>query len=78
MSNKLARPKSGPLKSSPPPHGYRTFDDWQAEQEHDLRTPGQCSISVGSPVRWRRRNGRVIVTERAAVVANQTKTAKPG
>jgi hypothetical protein len=63
-----SRPWSSTLKGGEPP-APRTFEDWQAEQALDMRTPEQRGISVGSPVMWRRRNGRVIVTERATVIA---------
>jgi hypothetical protein len=69
MANKITRPKSGPYKGSAAPQSPRTFEDWQAEQALDQRTPEQRGITVGSPVRWRHRNGHVIVTERATVLA---------
>jgi hypothetical protein len=69
MTDQSARPKSGWFKRAPLPPVQRSFEDWQAEQANDLRTPGQRGIGVGSPVQWRRRSGRVVVTERATVVA---------
>lgn len=69
MMSKFARPKSGPFRSVPLQPVHHTFEDWQAEQANDLRTPQQRGIGVGSPVMWRRRSGRLVVTERATVVA---------
>ncbi len=51
------------------PLARRTFDEWQADQQRDTRTPSQRGIEVGTPVMWRYRNGRVIITERATVTA---------
>ena len=48
---------------------YRTFEDWQAEQQLDQRTPAQRGISVGSSVMWRHRDRHVIVTDHATVTA---------
>jgi hypothetical protein len=64
-----SRCKSIVLNNSANPRIYRTFQDWQAEQLLDVRTPEQRGISVGSPVMWRYMHNRVIVTDRATVVA---------
>ncbi|MCL4505805.1 MAG: hypothetical protein M1434_09890 [Chloroflexi bacterium] len=69
MNNVKARPRSIALKGSPQLRVYRSFEDWEAEQRLDLRTPEQRGIGVGSPVMWRHRNGRIIITERAIVTA---------
>jgi hypothetical protein len=69
MNNSQPRNKSIGLKGSPQVRVYRTFEDWQAEQEADLRTPEERGIHVGSPVMWRHRTNQVIVTERAIVIA---------
>jgi hypothetical protein len=69
MNNSRAQPKSIGLKGSPQLRVYRTFEDWQAEQQADLRTPEQRGIHVGSPVMWRHRTNQIIVTERAIVMA---------
>jgi hypothetical protein len=69
MNNSRPRNKSIALKGSPQARVYRTFEDWQAEQQADLRTPEQRGIRIGSPVMWRHRANQVIVTERAIVAA---------
>jgi hypothetical protein len=69
MKNTQQRAKSIALKGSPQLRAYRTFEDWQAEQRADLRTPEQRGIHVGSPVMWRHRTDQFIVTERAVVTA---------
>jgi hypothetical protein len=61
--------KSIGLAGSPTVRVYSTFEDWQAEQRADLRSPEQRGIHVGSPVMWRYRANGVIVTERAVVTA---------
>jgi hypothetical protein len=48
---------------------YRTFEDWKADQERDTRTPEERGIRVGSSVMWRHKQDRVIVTDRALVLA---------
>ncbi len=63
------RPKPSETAADPPQQPHRTFDDWQADQQRDMRTPAQRGIEVGAPVMWRYRKGRVIVTERATVTA---------
>ena len=64
-----SRPKSIALQGGHQPRVYRTFEDWQAEQQHDVRTPEERGIHIGSSVMWRHRHERIIVTERATVVA---------
>ncbi len=64
-----SRVKSTDPKATPQPRTYRTFEDWQAEQQRDTRSPEQRGIHVGSAVMWRHRQDRVIATERATVVA---------
>jgi hypothetical protein len=63
------RRKSIALNSNAQPRIYRTFEDWQAEQQLDERTPEQRGIRVGSMVMWRHRSGNVIVTDHATVTA---------
>lgn len=63
-----ARRKSIVLSSAASQRVYRTFEDWQADQALDLRTPAERGIQVGSPVMWRYRHERVIVTDRAIVL----------
>jgi hypothetical protein len=63
-----ARRKSIVLSNAASQRVYRTFEDWQAEQSLDLRTPAERGIQVGSPVMWRYRNEKVIVTDRAIVL----------
>ncbi len=55
--------------SSAQPRVYRTFEDWQAEQQRDKRTPEERGIRVGSSVMWRHRDNGIIVTDRATVTA---------
>lgn len=69
MRNQKTRNQSIVLKGSPTAQIYRTFEDWQTEQQADLRTPAQRGIQVGSTVMWRYRAEGVIVTERAIVTA---------
>jgi len=69
MGTSNQRPRSIALKGSPQVRVYRTFEEWQAEQQKDSRTPEQRGIQVGSSVMWRHRNGNVIVTDRATVTA---------
>ncbi len=69
MDNTKPRPRSIALKGSPQLRVYRSFEDWEAEQRADLRTPEQRGIGVGTPVMWRHRNDRIIITERAIVMA---------
>ncbi|MCL4504520.1 MAG: hypothetical protein M1434_00290 [Chloroflexi bacterium] len=64
-----AKPKSIVLKNGAQPRVYRTFEDWQAVQERDSRTPEERGIKVGSAVMWRHRNGSIISTDRATVIA---------
>jgi hypothetical protein len=69
MNNTNARPRSIALKGSPQLRVYRTFEDWEADQKSDPRTPEQRGIMVGAAVMWRHRSNKVIVTERAVVIA---------
>ena len=69
MNNTKPRPRSIALKGSPQLRVYRSFEDWESDQRADLRTPEQRGIGVGTPVMWRHRNDRVIITERAIVMA---------
>jgi hypothetical protein len=48
---------------------YKTFEDWEAEQRNDSRTPGERGIHVGSSVMWRHKQKGIIVTDRAIVLA---------
>jgi hypothetical protein len=63
-----ARRKSIVLSSAASQRVYRTFEDWQAEQSLDQRTPAERGIQVGSPVMWRHRHAKVIITDRAIVL----------
>jgi hypothetical protein len=63
-----ARRKSIVLSSAASQRIYRTFEDWQADQALDLRTPAERGIQIGSPVMWRYRHEKVIVTDRAIVL----------
>lgn len=69
MNNTKPRHVSIALKGTPQVRVYDTFEDWQAEQKADLRTPEQRGIHVGSAVMWRYRANQVITTERAIVMA---------
>lgn len=66
MSN--SRSKSIALNAAQP-RVYRTFEDWQAEQLRDKRTPEERGIHVGSSVMWRHKDNGIIVTDRATVTA---------
>lgn len=66
MSNSRAR--SIALNSAQP-RTYRTFEDWQAEQQKDTRTPEERGIRVGLSVMWRHKHNGIILTDRAAVTA---------
>ncbi len=57
------------LKNGAQARVYRTFEDWQAAQEKDQRTPGERGIKVGALVMWRHRDGSIISTDRATVIA---------
>ncbi len=63
------KPKSIVLRNGTTTRVYRTFEDWQAAQDLDKRTPEQRGIKVGGPVMWRHRNDGIITTDRATVVA---------
>jgi hypothetical protein len=52
-----------------PERTYRTFEEWQAEQLLDLRSPTERGIMIGTPVMWRHKDANVIVTDRAIVTA---------
>ncbi len=67
MSN--TRPRSIVLRSNRQPRAYRTYEDWQAQQENDTRTAEQRGIRVGSSVMWRHKQDNNIITDRATVVA---------
>lgn len=70
MKAKSDPPKNGSYRSGYAVREQRTFEDWQADQEGDLRTAEQRGICVGSQVMWRRRTpNNIILTERATVVA---------
>ena len=69
MTNPKPRHISIALKGTPQVRVYDTFEDWQAEQKADLRTPEQRGIHIGSAVMWRYRANQVITTERAIVTA---------
>jgi hypothetical protein len=51
------------------PRVYRTFEDWESEQQRDTRTPEERGIRIGSSVMWRHKQGTVIITDRATVTA---------
>jgi hypothetical protein len=63
------RPKSIALSGGSPQRVYRTFEDWEAEQRSDSRSPAERGIHVGSSVMWRHKHNRLIVTDRAMVLA---------
>lgn len=64
-----ARRKSIVLSNAASQRVYRTFEDWEAEQLLDQRTPEERGIQVGSPVMWRYRDHKVIFTDRAIVLS---------
>ncbi len=76
MSN--TRPRSIVLKGGHQPRIYRTYEDWQAQQQNDTRTAEQRGIRVGSPVMWRHKHNDIIITDRATVlsISNETVTLK--
>lgn len=63
-----SRRKSIVLNSATSQRVYRTFEDWQADQLLDQRTPTERGIQVGSPVMWRHMHKKVIVTDHAIVL----------
>lgn len=63
-----SRRKSIVLNEASSQRVYRTFEDWQADQLLDMRTPAERGIQVGSPVMWRHLQEKVIVTDRAIVL----------
>ena len=67
MSN--TRPKSIVLKGNHQQRVYRTYEDWETQQQNDPRTPEQRGIRIGSSVMWRHKQDNVIVTDRASVLA---------
>ncbi len=69
MNAVKTRRNSIALKGTPQARVFDTFEDWQAEQQADVRTPEQRGIHVGATVLWRYRVNQVIHTERATVVA---------
>jgi hypothetical protein len=74
MKMQKPRNQSIVLKGSPTAQVYRSFEDWQAEQQADLRTLAQRGIQIGSMVMWRYRADGVITTERAIVLAIEDQT----
>jgi hypothetical protein len=65
---RTSRPKSIVLKSNPQNRVYRTFEDWQAEQKLDTRTPQERGIRIGSAVMWRHRHNGLILSDRVTVM----------
>ena len=65
---RTSRPKSIVLKGGAQPRVYRTFEDWQAEQKKDNRTPTERGIRVGSAVLWRHKHNGIILSDRATVL----------
>lgn len=63
------RSKSIALGNSQQQRIYKTFEDWEAEQRNDNRTPVERGIHVGSSVMWRYKQNRIIITDRAIVTA---------
>lgn len=68
LSVSNSRSKSIALNSAQP-RVYRTFEDWQAEQLRDKRTPEERGIHVGSSVMWRHKDNGIILTDRATATA---------
>lgn len=66
---KSPRSKSIALGNGSQPRVYRTFEDWESEQQRDTRTPEERGIKVGSSVMWRHKQNGIIVTDRATVTA---------
>ncbi|NJM40324.1 MAG: hypothetical protein HC853_05945 [Anaerolineae bacterium] len=66
---RTSRPKSIVLKGGAQPRVYRTFEDWQAEQKLDTRTPNERGIRIGSAVMWRHKHNGLILSDRATVLA---------
>ena len=64
-----SRSKSIALGNTAQQRVYRTFEDWQSDQQRDNRTPEERGIRVGSSVMWRHKQDRIIVTDRATVLA---------
>ena len=57
------------LKGGQQPRVYRTYEDWQAEQKRDTRTPSERGIRVGSAVMWRHKHNGIILSDRVTVLA---------
>jgi hypothetical protein len=68
------RAQNNTFTGGPAAHPARTFEDWQADQQADDRTPEERGLHIGSPVMWRHRSGRVITTERAVILAIEANT----
>jgi len=66
---KSPRSKSIALGNGSQPRVYRTFEDWESEQQRDTRTPEERGIKIGSSVMWRHKHNGIIVTDRATVTA---------
>jgi hypothetical protein len=71
---RTTRPKSIVLKSGQQPRVYRTYEDWQAEQKRDTRTPSERGIRVGSAVLWRHKQNGIILSDRVTVLAIHNNT----
>ena len=66
---RTTRPKSIVIGNNHATRVYRTFEDWEAQQQQDQRTPEERGIRVGSAVMWRHRQNQLIVSDRAMVLA---------
>ena len=66
---KPKQPKSIVLGHASSATVFRTFEDWQADQLKDTRPPAARGINVGMPVLWRHKKGKLVLTERAIVLA---------
>jgi hypothetical protein len=74
MKKIQTQPQNNRSDSGQQLHPAHTFEDWQADQKADARTPEERGIHIGSPVMWRHRANRVITTERATVLAIELNT----
>jgi hypothetical protein len=74
MKKSLPQPQVNQPEGSQQLHPTHTFEDWQADQQADARTPEERGIHIGSPVMWRHRANRIITTERAIVLAIEANT----
>jgi hypothetical protein len=63
------RPKSIALNNAAQQRVYRTYEDWQADQKRDTRSPAERGIDVGASVMWRHRVNNIIITDRVMVLA---------